>query len=352
MRIRAIHTFEYGVLGTQSIDFNDDWDGETASQILLSGPNGCGKSTLLSSVALLWKDFGFWLQHRAPNLNSPFVHGGIALIIEQLPFGAPNIILYMINHKDPDFGLFPHEWVPSLKEIYPEFALVGQLGSYWLDMPRRELDLPESTEWFDNWTHARQKMLISSDPSLTPNILFLDAEERRWVTPKQGLGEIRSENLQQRWLSSYQATTNWDGQVESALLNMKISSEERFINLVDDMNRFLSGKKIIKKVNIGENRLLVQLDNGNTHKIDELSAGERQVLILLYMVERWLEEGGIALIDEPDLYLHPSLISGFLSQLERMVAERSGQLIITSHIPEVWERYEALGQRISLGADA
>ena len=105
---------------------------------------------------------------------------------------------------------------------------------------------------------------------------------------------------------------------------------------------------------LGENRLKVRLKNGsgsgNTHGLDELSAGEHQVLIQLYLINRWLEKGGVALIDEPDLYLHPSLISSFLARLEKMVADRDGQLIITSHVPEVWSRYEALGRRILLEA--
>lgn len=37
MRIRAIHTYEFGALGTQSFDFRDSWSDETATRILLSG---------------------------------------------------------------------------------------------------------------------------------------------------------------------------------------------------------------------------------------------------------------------------------------------------------------------------
>lgn len=117
-------------------------------------------------------------------------------------------------------------------------------------------------------------------------------------------------------------------------------------------NAFLSGKEILTDIKLGENRLRVKLKNGSgaTHGLDELSAGEHQVFIQLYLVSRWLEKGGVALIDEPDLYLHPSLVSGFLARLEKMVADRCGQLIITSHVPEVWNRYEALGSRILLEA--
>ncbi len=339
MRIRAIHTYEFGALGTQSFDFRDGWSDETATRILLSGANGCGKSTLLRGIAMLWSAFGYWLHNRKPlpsdNAEKRWLQerGSIALIFEDLPFFFENQLILFSGKR---------HWRKDIANMYPSAAIISNTEENFVR-------LPEEAEWVNKWTRARQKMLVSPQPSESPNILFLDAEERRWVTPKHGLGEIKSENMEQRWLSSYRATENWDGQVESALLGMKIASEERFSKLVDNMNSFLSGKEILKEVILGENRLRVQLANGSTHGIDELSSGEHQVLIQLYMVDRWMERGGIVMIDEPDLYLHPSLISGFLAQLENMVAERDGQLIITSHVPDVWSRYEAIGQRVLLG---
>lgn len=351
MRIRAIHTYEFGALGTQSFDFRDSWSDETATRILLSGANGCGKSTLLRGIAMLWSAFGYWLHNRKhlplDSVERKFlsVGGGFAIVLENLPFAEKKPLL---------LGFGEGSWVTSGQFLSGiDHIMVGEggghetFGTYYFQSSDNN-----KTNLLDSWTLARQKMLVSPQPSESPNILFLDAEERRWVTPKHGLGEIKAENMEQRWLSSYRATENWDGQVESALLGMKIASEERFSKLVDNMNSFLSGKEILKEVILGENRLRVQLANGSTHGIDELSSGEHQVLIQLYMVDRWMERGGIVMIDEPDLYLHPSLISGFLAQLENMVAERDGQLIITSHVPDVWSRYEAIGQRVLLGMES
>jgi hypothetical protein len=38
-----------------------------------------------------------------------------------------------------------------------------------------------------------------------------------------------------------------------------------------------------------------------------------------------------------------------LASLEQLVAEKHGQLLITSHQPDIWQRYEASGKRIELG---
>ncbi|MBK8453442.1 MAG: AAA family ATPase [Thiofilum sp.] len=345
MRIRAIHTYEFGALGTQSFDFRDSWSDETATRILLSGANGCGKSTLLRGIAMLWSAFGYWLHNRKhlpeKSVERRFLSmgGGFAIVVENLPFAETKSLLLAFGEG---------HWSTNPALVKPDYIALGEGSGFG----RIYFHPSDYDPFLNNWTRARQKMLVSPQPSESPNILFLDAEERRWVTPKYGLGEIKAENMEQRWLSSYRATENWDGQVESALLGMKIASEERFSKLVDNMNSFLSGKEILKEVILGENRLRIQLANGSTHGIDELSSGEHQVLIQLYMVDRWMERGGIVMIDEPDLYLHPSLISGFLAQLENMVAERDGQLIITSHVPDVWSRYEAIGQRVLLGMES
>ena len=95
-------------------------------------------------------------------------------------------------------------------------------------------------------------------------------------------------------------------------------------------------------------RVKIKGERGIRHSIDELSAGEHQVLILLFLMLRWLQPGGVVLIDEPDLYLHPSLVSPLLDVLEKTAAELKAQLIITSHAVDIWERYESSGLRIDL----
>jgi predicted ATPase len=114
------------------------------------------------------------------------------------------------------------------------------------------------------------------------------------------------------------------------------------------------GKEIITDIHPSEGRLRVKIagKRGVYHYLDELSSGEHQVLIIIYVVSRWMQKGGMVLIDEPDLYLHPSLISSLLTVLEQLVAERDGQLLITSHATDVWQRYEHHGVRVKLNTES
>ncbi|WP_141008311.1 AAA family ATPase, partial [Shigella sp. FC1967] len=109
-------------------------------------------------------------------------------------------------------------------------------------------------------------------------------------------------------------------------------------------------KVIVEEIQPGQ-RQQVKLANGDTHTLDEMSSGEHQVLIMLFMVQRWLQLGGVVLIDEPDLHLHPSLVQPLLATLENIIQKKKGQLILTSHATDVWQRYESLGLRYPLSIE-
>lgn len=54
-------------------------------------------------------------------------------------------------------------------------------------------------------------------------------------------------------------------------------------------------------------RLVVETPAGPSHRLDDLSSGEQSVLGLMFYVRRLSSSGGVLLIDEPELHLHPAL---------------------------------------------
>lgn len=347
MKIKAILTQGAGSLPDGEIGLESDWSGSVEEKVLFTGPNGCGKSTLLRGVAMLWEALGYWLDQRK---SLPQKHesrawlqrwDGFAIVLDSLePFYSEPVILM--------FGL--QEWSQKALLEYDNVARIGETFTRGnIGKPKRELHLPKE-EWLDDWSTARKKQILTYEAVDAPNLVYLDAEERRWVSPKRNLSEPQPDLLSQRWLTRYIVTDDWKGQLEASLITLKTSQLHLYHEVIRSLNRFLSDKAIETDIRPGEGRLRVKIQNqkGTYHSLDDLSAGEHQVLILIYLITRWMQKGGVVLIDEPDLYLHPSLIEPFLSALEQLVTKRDGQLLITSHAVDVWQRYDNSGLRIEL----
>ncbi|AOP94105.1 AAA family ATPase [Enterobacter roggenkampii] len=342
MKIAAIYTQSVGPLGNAEISFKNNWTGAVEENVLLTGPNGCGKSTLLRTIAMLWGAFGFWLEQSKPLPSSHESRkwlerwNGVAIVIDDFTSTTPSRL-----------GLFfgSDEWSEELIESYKDVEWIGESRA------GRKLTLRIFEDaWFQKWGHYYQKMVITTERVSSPNVIYLDAEARRWLAPKKNISSLAQDDLSQRWLATYTPTSDWKGQLEASLFNMKATLPELYPEMMKTLNQFFSGKVIEEEIQPGQ-RQQVKLANGETHTLDELSSGEHQVLIMLFMVQRWLQPGGVVLIDEPDLHLHPSLVSPLLATLENIIQKKQGQLILTSHATDVWQRYETLGLRYPLSVE-
>lgn len=366
MKIVEIHTQNLGAVPNGKLSFVDNWTGETEKRILFTGINGCGKSTLLRAIAMMWEALGYWLEHQKI-LPTNYAH---VQILEQTIFDNGGIAIILDNVKDITGN--PHDqiglvfgrqaWFQKIKstignkihwigEVYDDLMLVvEERAEYFQRKEKFQQNLPfyfPEKKWLEMWSHKRKALMISDKVKNSSNMMYLDSEERRWVSPKHNIGEYYPDLVSQRWLAKYVVSTDWRGQLEASLINLKILDNDEFCRVIDKLNFFLKNKQIEKQVATYSNRIMVHA-NHFSHYLDELSSGEHQVLIMLFLTLRWLQKGGIILIDEPDLYLHPSLVQGFLATLEHEADTLDAQIIITSHSDDVWKRYEHVGVRIDM----
>lgn len=358
MKIAAIYTQSVGPLGDAEISFKNDWTGEIEGNVLLTGPNGCGKSTLLRGIAMLWDALGYWLDHdksmAAGHSSKKWLQrwGSFAVVFSDLKcsnqspvrvglfFGNEDYLDKIVDEQPSNTT-----WIGEVSEGKRKNSLITVNG-FCTDYVLKE--------WLQELSITRAQvvlgMLHSNMDLSIPNIIYLDAEERRWIVPQKSISSLAPDDLSKNWLATYSPSSDWKGQLEASLFNMKATLPALYPEMIKTLNQFFSGKVIVEEIQPGQ-RQQVKLANGDTHTLDEMSSGEHQVLIMLFMVQRWLQLGGVVLIDEPDLHLHPSLVQPLLATLENIIQKKKGQLILTSHATDVWQRYESLGLRYPLSIE-
>jgi hypothetical protein len=227
---------------------------------------------------------------------------------------------------------------------------MGELSETKSGRGRPELIHRGEQTRLEAWSKAYAELVLGKQAE-TPNLIYLDGEDRRWVRPKGDPGRPIGDDPAQSWLVTYRPSEDWQGQLEASLVALKALDEERYHRVLADLNAFLVGKTI-RSQPTPSLRLLVDVKDEageHSHPLDDLSSGERQMLIQLYLVSRWLQAGGLVLLDEPDLHMHPSLVDRFIARMHEVVAAKQGQLVLTSHLPMIWDYVEARGVRIRLG---
>jgi len=132
--------------------------------------------------------------------------------------------------------------------------------------------------------------------------------------------------------------------LDSVFLTLKTMEPGEFEECLKFVNLALvhRGKRI---TGFGDNgRLVVQgeADSGQPyhHTIEELSSGEKQMLLMIGFTVAFLRPGGILLIDEPDLHIHVSMVSQLMETLELIAEQRNAQLIVASHSALVWDWFD------------
>jgi hypothetical protein len=162
------------------------------------------------------------------------------------------------------------------------------------------------------------------------------------------IGEEQRENLRNQVVSSYAQTRGYVGVGGIAPLlatadYLDFLAEREGRERAGDFEAITgpffeaTGKEIeLPRVDHGSPHgasIRVRTLAGTEHTLDQLSSGEQEVLALSYFVRRLSARGGVLLIDEPELHLHPALQRAFFADLSA-IADRA-QVCIVTHSPRL-----------------
>lgn len=82
--------------------------------------------------------------------------------------------------------------------------------------------------------------------------------------------------------------------------------------------------------------LIKDVESNRVFDLDGMSSGEKGLILTFLLIARSVVDGGMVLLDEPELHLNPAVCKDLLSfLLEEYVKPRNLQVIICSHSPEI-----------------
>ena len=339
-----------GVNNFENLDltFKDEWTGIIPDSLLLMGINGSGKTTILRAISNFWWMLGELLSSHGEDIeasaSSQLAHYGfVALeLYEFLPEYGKSIWLCLGNEYDVKQLATKNEgslFIAAISKSESESEKIKKYSLLYITSSAIKISISDISE---SLTVRYISNVLGGKLDL-PNMILIPSEGRT-INP---IGEepIEPEQIKFQWLAHYRAVTKRKNSVQSYLFTLKAFDEDKYKLIIENVNQFLTGKKISGFDHNGE--LLVTVDNGESHPIYLLSSGEKQVLLIIAYITRKMQPGGIVLIDEPGLHLHTSLSTAFVSFISRMVSKQQGQLILASHDTDVWQ-YFPVSQRVNL----
>lgn len=315
MKIKYLELSAHPVLGNFTYSFEDD------KQItMLVGGNGSGKTRFIQLIHLLL-DSGFRI-HKVPELSSSVVRIGIELHpneLKLLGITFDNLLLEM-DHAHGSSSNAIKIFNPSngadLTEDLHQLFWEGEFKNV----------LREKTRFSNveiNYTETKVERVGSFDIDKE-----VQTKSPRELSQRIAdlLVSLKSED--DSAFREFFRSGNKPEDFEGKLDRFKIAYSHLFKDEVEFVD-----------IKLGKNEREVvfkNLKNNKEFSINNLSSGQQQVVYRIgYLLENLnIVEGGVILIDEPEISLHPQWQVGYIEFLKLIFGENI-QIIIATHSPYI-----------------
>jgi len=314
------------------LDFRDPVTGKPMSRIVLAGANGSGKTTILECL------FGLLAAAERYGKGEVNRYGKLYNIEITLPVSAQLQLLFDLEF----IGAPPVTLSASYGELGPiisegSIAEEAMLGGPPPPGVWRRLTNFQPTSLFARLAEFIQQARESGESAFGSVLYF---PHNRYLPPIPE-GELRVEPREYQWAYRYSAKDEWKGSIESYLFSLNYLDLEdrdrktpanRFEQAVQLVNSVLDGKRIAR---VQKGRIVVETDKGETHGLDDLSSGEKQLVLLIIEIQRRVVPSSIILIDEPEISLHAAWQRGLVVALDKIVEQYNAQVIMATHSLEI-----------------
>ncbi|MFE0405397.1 ATP-dependent endonuclease [Streptomyces nigra] len=296
--------------------------------VVISGRNGTGKSTALLAVSLIWEFPGNLDPYPLVGPWEDFAKAEMSLTLTP---DEREVLTEAVRSQQGDVGECPG--VLKMGIMLTEYGKPERLDStIWVDMLRSKTFRRLHTFARLTLIPPERSVGRSNLGSVDPDALSSDAAERiRTEAIESAINKWSQFSLNS--IPDYLATLDY-----AAMISERQGNDGGELSEYEEIARsFLeaTGKEIERPSLSREGRIALFVDsfNGNRHAIQHLSSGELEALGLMYMTRRLAAAGGILLVDEPEIHLHPSLQTTVLDMIRG--ANDSAQLWLCTHSPNL-----------------
>lgn len=296
--------------------------------VILSGRNGVGKSICMLAVTLAWEDR---MVDAAQHVGPWAAEGTIEIKIQLLDSERESLERYHrrrtgsapVDHC-PEFILLGHKFNDTnawerLRDPQDWAALLTD-KTFALEHSFAHIDLIPA------------ERSIHRDSATNIDLASLGAGRANELRRSALDASLGLTSFSMYGVSDYLATLDY---MDLMRYRLEDDQKDSGYEAISDGFFAATGKRIErpKPASDGSVAIFVNASEGNTHNLVLLSSGERETLSLMYLVLRLGARGGILLVDEPELHLHPALQTTILGILD--ADNQRAQLWLCTHSPSL-----------------
>jgi ABC-type lipoprotein export system ATPase subunit len=313
-------------------------DNKAVNIYLIMGPNGAGKTTILESIytAMHLLDSR---EHDSIGMDAVDHQGG-GLQLDALVTLDDGVRsrLYVLSIVAGDPGLLRNWPNESLAEVGADtqIMLAYKRRSSNSVVTRSAESHPEALSFSEAILEGigEQPQALFDTGNGFPTVLYFPSDRGIRRPPERDRAVTRPDGL------GYQAAHRFD--VDGATWASSIDNLFVWFTWLDDgreelcremVNHLIFRKqKLLKPVDRPTLTVPVEVEGGATHRLDQLSSGERQLVQLVVRVASHMTGSTIVLIDETEQHLHLVMRRRLINIIKQWAREYEGMgFILTSH---------------------
>ncbi|HIE02693.1 MAG TPA: hypothetical protein EYP59_20825 [Thiotrichaceae bacterium] len=366
MKLLRLYIHNSGVFKNTLIDFTHH--GEPQNLICLAGVNGSGKTTVMELIFNL-------INFTNPNLSlqNIFFDRLRANVLTWTEFAQLDVLIEEDKVLSLVLGeqnnIQPHNEYIGKQGFIIENEIKGMIERFEnsvIKTPEDDNDEPMLIKKLTGVREAerfsKRKIDWKGEQIVKP---FIQKVEKSYTQEKVNQGDvfqnrssvyffnahdreiqdIRYSSIpQEKW--KYEITYRYNPKkddLKKTLIFYDYAYPEKFNDLKAWVNEHVLVDKSIKGIDRINFRVVIETKDEGEHGLEQLSSGEKSLLILATQLHLRASQQAIFLIDEVDQSLHPEFQEKVMKLLKQLQKDKGCQILVSSHSEIVWDAFEDKG---------